>query len=582
MEILIVRHPGKEDILKLSDNHKFGTAALYCRLSRDDYMDAESNSIQNQKKLLQKVAREKGYTDTLFFVDDGITGTTMKRPGFQKMLTAIEAGYISAVFVKDLSRLGRNYIEVGKLTEEFFPQYDVRLVAVSDGVDSDEGDNEFTPFRNIMNEWYAKDISKKRKIVNKMKGNAGIPLSQPPYGYIKNPDDPRFWVIDPEAADVVRRIYDMALEGYGLAEIATALGADGIVNPTYYWRSKGVNRSGSKSTLEPTKWGHTTVKKILTLQEYCGDVINFKSYSKSYKMKRRIENPEENRAIFLNVHEPIIDRVTWEKVQALQKGTRRKKPTVTQEPSVFSGRLKCPECGGNLNFHFNQKNHDIKFFSCQNHNSGLRKCSATHYIRLDFLEQVVLYEVNRLATFANEYERDFVKAMMGRSAKVAENDRARKQRELNTLLTRDKELDMLFERLYEDNVAGKIDDTRFARMSKRYEQEQGEIGAKVKTLRLELKKAEGQQMDMEDFLETVRRYTHVTKITRRMVSELIDHIDVYHAEKQDGVTNQQVVIHYNCIGAFEVPDRKKIPEADIIMETRKGVAVSYAPAQIAV
>ena len=566
--------------MKLSDNHKFGTAALYCRLSRDDNMDTESNSIQNQKKLLQKVAREKGYTDTLFFVDDGITGTTMKRPGFQKMLTAIEAGYISAVFVKDLSRLGRNYIEVGKLTEEFFPQYDVRLVAVSDGVDSDEGDNEFTPFRNIMNEWYAKDISKKRKIVNKMKGNAGIPLSQPPYGYIKNLDDPRFWVIDPEAADVVQRIYDMALEGYGLAEIAAALGRDGIVNPTYYWRSKGINRSGSKSTLEPTKWGHTTVKKILTLQEYCGDVINFKSYSKSYKMKRRIENPEENRAIFLNVHEPIIDRATWEKVQALQKGTRRKKPTVTQEPSVFSGRLKCPECGGNLNFHFNQKNHDIKFFSCQNHNSGLRKCSTTHYIRLDFLEQVVLYEVNRLADFANEYERDFVKAMLGRSAKVAENDRARKQRELNTLLTRDKELDMLFERLYEDNVAGKIDDARFARMSKRYEQEQGEIGTKVKTLRLELKKAEGQQMDMEDFLATVRRYTHVTKITQRMVSELIDHIDVYHAEKQDGVTNQQVVIHYNCIGAFEVPDRKKIPEADIIMETRKGVALSYAPVQI--
>ena len=565
--------------MKLSGNHNFGTAALYCRLSRDDNMDTESNSIQNQKKILQKAAKEKGYAYTLFFVDDGITGTTMKRPGFQKMITAIEAGYISAVFVKDLSRLGRNYIEVGKLTEEFFPEHDVRLIAVSDGVDSDEGDNEFTPFRNIMNEWYAKDISKKRKIVNKMKGNAGIPLSQPPYGYIKNPDDSRFWVIDPEAADVVRRIYDMALEGYGLAEIANALGADGIVNPTYYWRSKGVNRSGSKSTLEPTKWGHTTIKKILTLQEYCGDVINFKSYSKSYKMKRRIENPEENRAIFLNVHEPIIDRATWEKVQAMQKGTRRKKP---QEPSVFSGRLKCPECGGNLNFHFNQKNHDIKYFSCQNHNSGLRKCSATHYIRLDFLEQVVLYEVNRLAAFANEYEHDFVKTMLGRSAKVAENDRARKQRELNALLTRDKELDMLFERLYEDNVAGKIDDARFARMSKRYEQEQGEISAKIKALRLELKKAEGQQMDMEDYLQMVRRYTHVTKITQRMVSELIDHIDVYHAEKRDGVTNQRIVIHYNCIGAFEVPDRKKIPEADIIMETRKGVVLSYAPEQVAV
>ena len=565
-----------------SKKHELGTAALYCRLSRDDNMDSESNSIQNQRKILQKAAKDKGYTDTVFFVDDGITGTTMKRPGFQKMLTAIEAGYISAVFVKDLSRLGRNYIEVGKLTEEFFPLHDIRLVAVSDGVDSDEGEDDFTPFKNIMNEYYAKDISKKRRIVNKMKGNAGVPLSPPPYGYIKNPDDPRFWVVEPEAAEVVRRIYRMALEGYGLAETAAQLAADGVVNPTYYWRSRGTSRGGSKSTVEPTKWGHTTVKKILTLQEYCGDVINFKSYSKSYKMKKRIENPEENRAIFLNVHEAIIDRQTWEKVQALQKGTRRKKPTVTQEPSVFSGLLKCPECGGNLNFHFNQNNHDIKFFSCQNHNSGYRKCSKTHYIRLDFLEQVVLYEVKRLACFASEYENDFIKAMIGRSAKVAENTALRKQRELDALTARDRELDMLFERLYEDNVAGKIDDARFAKMSKRYEQEQGENAKKIKTLRLELKKGESKRMDIDDFLETVRRYTDATTITKRMVAELIDHIEVYHAEKQDGVTNQRVVIYYNCIGAFDVPDRRKIPEADIIMETRKGVALSYAPEQVAV
>ena len=565
-----------------SKNHAIGTAALYCRLSRDDNMDSESNSIQNQKKILQKAAKDKGYTDTIFFVDDGITGTTMKRPGFQKMIAAIEAGYISAVFVKDLSRLGRNYIEVGKLTEEFFPLHDVRLVAVSDGVDSDEGEDDFTPFKNIMNEWYAKDISKKRRIVNKMKGNSGIPLSPPPYGYIKNPDDPQFWVIDPDAASVVRRIYQMALDGYGLAETAAALEQDGVLNPTYYWRSKGTSRGGSKSTVEPTKWGHTTIKKILTLQEYCGDVINFKSYSKSYKMKRRIENPEENRAIFLNVHEAIIDRATWEKVQSMKKGTRRKRPTVTQEPSAFSGLLKCPECGGNLNFHFNQGNHDIKFFSCKNHNSGLRKCSKTHYIRLDFLERVVLYEINRLAAFANEYEGDFIKAMMGRSAKVAENDRARKQRELDGLLARDKELDVLFERLYEDNVAGKIDDARFSKMSKRYEQEQGENTKKIKDLRLELKKSEGKRMDIDHFLEVVRRYTNATAITQRMVAELIDHIDVYHAEKQDGVTTQRVVIHYNCIGVFDVPDRRKIPEADITMRTRKGVAVSYAPTQIAV
>ena len=385
-------------------------------------------------------------------------------------------------------------------------------------------------------------------------------------------------MIDPEAAEVVRRIYRLALEGNGPLQIATALGNMGVLNPSAYRTGKGISKGGSKSTLEPTKWNHTTVKKMLTLQEYCGDVINFKSYSKSYKMKKRIENPEENRAIFLNVHEAIIDRPTWEKVQALKSGTRRKRPTVTQEPSVFSGVMKCPECGGNLNFHFNQRNHDIKFFSCHNHNSGLRKCSSTHYIRLDFLEQVVLYEVHRLACFANEYENDFIKAMVGRSAKVAENDRSRKRRELDGLLGRDRELDMLFERLYEDNVAGKIDDARFAKMAKRYEQEQGENGKRIKALRLELKQSESKRMDIDDFLTTVRRYTNAAKITKRMVGELIDHIDVYQAEKQDGVTTQRVVIHYNCIGAFDVPDRRKIPEADIIMETRKGVAVSYAPA----
>ena len=554
---------------------------LYERLSRDDELQGESNSISNQKQMLEDFARRNGLPNPTHFTDDGISGTRFDRPGFLAMMEEVEAGRVEAIVIKDMSRLGRDYLKVGQVME-ILRQRGVRLIAINDGVDSLKGDDDFTPFRNIMNEYYAKDISKKRRIVNKMKGNAGVPLSPPPYGYIKNPDDPRFWVVEPEAAEVVRRIYCMALEGYGLAEIADRLAADGVVNPTYYWRSRGTSRGGSKSTVEPTKWGHTTVKKILTLQEYCGDVINFKSYSKSYKMKKRIENPEENRAIFLNVHEAIIDRQTWEKVQALQKGTRRKKPTVTQEPSVFSGLLKCPECGGNLNFHFNQNNHDIKFFSCQNHNSGYRKCSKTHYIRLDFLEQVVLYEVKRLACFASEYENDFIKAMIGRSAKVAENTALRKQRELDALTARDRELDMLFERLYEDNVAGKIDDARFAKMSKRYEQEQGENAKKIKALRLELKKDESKRMDIDDFLETVRRYTDATTITKRMVAELIDHIEVYHAEKQDGVTNQRVVIYYNCIGAFDVPDRRKIPEADIIMETRKGVALSYAPEQVAV
>ena len=557
--------------------------AIYCRLSRDDDLAGDSNSIIHQKDMLTRYARERNFPNVSVYSDDGWSGTNFERPDWKRLIADIEAGKVGIVLVKDLSRVGRDYLRVGFYTEVTFPQNGVRFIAVNNGVDSaNQSENDFAPFLNIMNEYCAKDISKKRRIVNKMKGNAGVPLSPPPYGYIKNPDDPRFWVVEPEAAEVVRRIYRMALEGYGLAKTAAQLAADGVVNPTYYWRSRGTSRGGSKSTVEPTKWGHTTVKKILTLQEYCGDVINFKSYSKSYKMKKRIENPEENRAIFLNVHEAVIDRQTWEKVQALQKGTRRKKPTVTQEPSVFSGLLKCPECGGNLNFHFNQNNHDIKFFSCQNHNSGYRKCSKTHYIRLDFLEQVVLYEVKRLACFASEYENDFIKAMIGRSAKVAENTALRKQRELDALTARDRELDMLFERLYEDNVAGKIDDARFAKMSKRYEQEQGENAKKIKALRLELKKDESKRMDIDDFLGTVRRYTDATTITKRMVAELIDHIEVYHAEKQDGVTNQRVVIYYNCIGAFDVPDRRKIPEADIIMETRKGVALSYAPEQVTV
>ena len=556
--------------------------ALYERLSRDDDLTGDSNSILNQKRYLESYAAQRGYTNIVHYTDDGWSGGNFDRPAWKRLVADIEAGKVAHLLCKDLSRIGRNYLQTGFYTEVMFRQNGVHFVAVANNIDSEEQDSgEFAPFLNIMNEWYAKDISKKRKIVNKMKGNAGIPLSQPPYGYMKNPDDPRFWVIDPDAADVVRRIYRLALEGNGPMQIATALCEAGILNPSAYRTSKEISKGGSKSTLEPTKWNHTTVKKILTLQEYCGDVINFKTYSKSYKMKRRIENPEENRAIFLDVHELIIDRISWEKVQSLHT-TRRRRTTVTQEPSVFSGIMKCPECGGNLTFHFNQNNHDIKFFSCNNHNSGLRKCSSTHYIRLDFLEQVVLYEVKRLAAFANEYENDFIKAMIGRSAKVAETDRARKQRELDALLARDKELDMLFERLYEDNVSGKIDDARFAKMAKRYEQEQGEAAGKIKALRLELKKADGKKMDMDFFLETIRRYTDATTITRRMVGELIDHIDVYHAEKRDGITNQRVVIHYNCIGAFDVPDRRKIPEADIIMETRKGVALSYAPAQIAV
>ena len=304
--------------MKQSNNNKKSrdvTAFLYERLSRDDNMDGESYSIGNQKKLLIKVAKEKGYTNLVHFFDDGISGVTMDRPGFADMIQQLEQGKAAAVFVKDLSRLGRNYIEVGRLTEEFFPNHDIRLVAVSDNIDTDEGENELAPIRNLFNEWYARDISKKRRISNKIKGNAGEPMGQPPYGYIKDPENPKRWIVDEEAARVVRRIYRMTLEGVGTEQIAAKLEEDGVLTPRAYWQSKGINRPGKVKDLPPTHWNSSSVIKMLSVQEYCGDILNFKTYSKSYKNKKRLENDRENWAIFKDVHEPIIERAVFEQVQ---------------------------------------------------------------------------------------------------------------------------------------------------------------------------------------------------------------------------------------------------------------------------
>lgn len=311
--------------MKRSNNkQKEMTAALYVRLSRDDNLEGDSYSIGNQKKLLTKIAKEKGYTNLLIFCDDGISGVTMERPGYKAMIEAIENNKISAVFVKDLSRLGRNYIEVGRLTEEFFPEYDIRLVAVSDNIDTQEGENELAPIKNLFNEWYARDISKKRRISNKIKGNAGEPLGLPPYGYIRNPDG-KNWIVDEEAAKVVKHIYDMALGGLGTDQIACRLEEEKILTPVNYWYSKGISRPGLKSSQEyPYKWHHSTIINILSKQEYCGDVINFKTYSKSYKNKKRYENDKENWAIFKDIHEPIIDRTVWEKIQERRSRRTRK------------------------------------------------------------------------------------------------------------------------------------------------------------------------------------------------------------------------------------------------------------------
>ena len=569
--------------MKQSNNKKSRdvTAFLYERLSRDDNLEGESYSIGNQKKLLAKVAKEKGYTNLVHFLDDGISGVTMDRPGFVEMIRQLEQGKAAAVFVKDLSHLGRNYIEVGRLTEEFFPDHDIRLVAVSDNIDTAEGENELAPIRNLFNEWYARDISKKRRISNKIKGNAGEPMGQPPYGYIKDPNDPKHWIVDDEAAQVVRRVYSMTLEGFGTEQIATQLEKDGVLTPRAYWLTKGIKRPGKGKQQPPTKWNSSTITKILSLQEYCGDILNFKTYSKSYKNKKRIDNDRENWVVFQDVHEAIIERAMYEQVQQ-KRGKIRKRRTNNGEHNMFSGLLVCADCGSNLHFHFNQGNPEIKYFNCSNYKGNRGTCTSTHYVRVDFLEEVVLGEIRRLTKFASLYEDEFVKAVIGHSQQAEQTDRKLKEKELRTLLARDEELDGLFERIYEDNVSGKLSDDRFAKMSRRYEDEQKELAEKIKKLRSEIEKQSSRSMTTDMFIGLVRKYTRARKLTPRMLNELIEKIEVFNAEKIDGVWEQRLRIHYNCVGTIEIPTVLPLPIPEVSVNTRKGVVVNYAPCELAV
>ena len=569
--------------MKQSNNKKSRdvTAFLYERLSRDDNLEGESYSIGNQKKLLAKVAKEKGYTNLVHFLDDGISGVTMDRPGFVEMICQLEQGKAAAVFVKDLSRLGRNYIEVGRLTEEFFPDHDIRLVAVSDNIDTAEGENELAPIRNLFNEWYARDISKKRRISNKIKGNAGEPMGQPPYGYIKDPNDPKHWIVDDEAAQVVRRVYSMTLEGFGTEQIAAQLEKDDVLTPRAYWLTKGIKRPGKGKQQPPTKWNSSTITKILSLQEYCGDILNFKTYSKSYKNKKRIDNDRENWVVFQDVHEAIIERAVYEQVQQ-KRGKIRKRRTNNGEHNMFSGLLVCANCGSNLHFHFNQGNPEIKYFNCSNYKGNRGTCTSTHYVRVDFLEEVVLGEIRRLTKFASLYEDEFVKAVIGHSQQAEQTDRKLKEKELKTLLARDEELDGLFERIYEDNVSDKLSDDRFAKMSRRYEDEQKELSEKIKKLRSEIEKQSSRSMTTDMFIGLVRKYTRARKLTPRMLNELVEKIEVFNAEKIDGVWEQRLRIHYNCVGTIEIPTVLPLPIPEVSVNTRKGVVVNYAPCELAV
>ena len=550
--------------------------ALYLRISREDSSRDESYSIVNQNKLLTYMAKQMNLTNIKTYIDDGVSGSKLDREQFMLMCKDIERGLVGVVMVKDLSRLSRDKSQANDLVEQFFPLHDVRFISVSDGTDSDEGEDEFLGFRTLMNESYARDISKKRKLTNVVKNNAKEPIGLPPYGYMKDPNS-KGWIIDPEAAAVVRRIFQMTLDGKGIDQIAATFYKERILTPVFYWKEKGHNRGGPRSDREPHSWGKATVREILAKQEYCGDIINHKTYAKSFKLKKRFDNP--NKSIHKNVHEAIIEREVWEQIDEKRKRKTRKRPNKEGEKNMFSGLLICPDCGKNLWFNINSVNPNIRFFACSNHTSNRGTCEDRHYIRVDFLEQVILQELRRMSKFAKKNEKAFAELIMGQAEQAYNEERQKKQKELYALNARNRELDKLFNRMYEDNVSGKIDDTRFATMSAQYTKEQAEIAQRLQTVSAELSTHETKALTSDVFMSVVRKYTRAKKLSERMLNELIERVEVFQTQKIDGFHVQRLRIHYHVIGAIEIPDIYPIPE--IIIHTRKGVLVKYYPYQYA-
>ena len=556
-----------------------GITALYCRLSRDDGAEGESNSIANQKKLLAKYAKEHGFTNTKFYVDDGYTGTNFNRPGFQQMLEDMEMGYISTIIVKDSSRFGRNYLEVGQYTDYYFPEHNIRFIAINDCIDSDNGEDDFSAFRNVMNEMYAKDISRKVRSSHRLRGNAGEPLAPPPYGYVKDPENKKKWIIDPDAAEVVQRIFRLCIEGNGNETIARILQDDKVLVPQAYWQSKGMSRGGKKTQPNPYKWCKTTIAKMLEQQEYCGDIINFKSYSKSFRNKTRVENPKENWAIFKDVHEPIIDRETWERVQELTKNSKRRKPkNENVKKSIFTNLLYCGDCGHKLWFNINKQNPGIRFYSCSNY-KGLRgTCESTHYVREDSLEQVVKMELFKLATYLDHDENAFAELLEHKSNKDSMAERKAVESALAAATARSQELLRLYGSVYEDNVNGKVTDDWFMRLSHKYEVEQEELKKQMFDLKNKIERLDTAQNSSGSFIRAIRKFMTMQTLTPIVLQELIDKIEVFPIEGTGKNRTQRLVIHYRFVGCIDL--LSIVPKHTYKLDSRQGVALEYLPSAV--
>lgn len=564
--------------MQSKNKNQIGITALYCRLSRDDGTESESNSIGNQKKLLSQKAKEMGLTDTKYYVDDGYTGTNFNRPGFQQLIDDIEIGLVSAVMVKDLSRLGRDYVSVGNYTDSYFPEHNVRFIAVNDAIDSDEGESEIAPFKNILNEMYARDISKKIRSSHRLRGSMGEPLSQPPYGYMKSPENKKKWIIDPEAATVVKSIFKMCLDGKGNETIARELQENEVLIPMAYWRSKGLNRGGKKTQTNPYKWCKTTVQKILSQQEYCGDIINFKTYSKSFKNKRRIENSKENWAVFKDVNEPIIDRETFETVQKFISKTKRRAPKKENgERSIFNGLVYCGDCHSKMRYHTSTSNKEIHYFTCSDNKVDYRgKCLGRHYVRADALEEVVKLELRRLVEMLKIDESYFAQLLLRKNDEEREKDKKFLETELQKAIARSGTVSQLYEKLYEDNVIGKVNDEWFVELSHKYEKERMDLRAKIADTRHKIEELKNNNSEYEKFISAIRRFMQMDNLTSPLLRELIDHIDIFETEGTGKSRTQRIVIYYRFIGYIELPDTAKQTH---IADTRKGVAVEYITEQ---
>ena len=529
--------------------------ALYPRLSHEDELQGESNSISNQKRILETYAKQNGFSNLRWYTDDGYSGANFQRPGFQAMLADIEAGKVGTVIVKDMSRLGRNYLQVGMYTEMIFPQKGVRFIAINDGVDSAQGENDFAPLRNIFNEWLVRDTSKKIKAVKRSKGMSGKPItSKPVYGYLMDEDEN--FIIDEEAAPVVRQIYSLCLAGNGPTKMARMLTEQQIPTPgTLEYR-----RTGSTRRYHPgyeCKWATNTVVHLLENREYTGCLVNFKTEKPSYKLKHSIENPPEKQAVFENHHEPIIDRETWERVQELRK--QRKRPNRYDEVGLFSGILFCADCGSVMyqqRYQTDKRKQDC--YICGSYKKRTADCTA-HFIRTDLLTAGVLSNLRKVTSYAAKHEARFMKLLIEQNEDGDRRRNAAKKKELEAAEKRIAELSAIFKRLYEDSVTGRISDERFTELSADYEAEQKELKERAARLREELSKAQEATANAEKFMNVVRRHTTIEELTPTLLREFVEKIVVHESVALDGkrrgkLRRQEIEIYYSFVGKVELPD----------------------------